>query len=220
MDASSRFLSLAAVALVLGACSAPPSSEPSPVGGAAADTLDPSGVVGRVSLVEGVVSFRPAAADTWALADVNRPVTSGDRLWVDSAGRAEVEIGSNALRVGRETELDVTHLDADLVQLSVPQGRRRDAVKAVQVRRRVRDRPPERCHQTATGWGIPGETCRPTAIRRMSPCGRGHRGGDRRGLVVRGERGTTSDFSRRHDADVRHRRGGPNGTLSINGHQS
>lgn len=122
------FLVTALVAVGSAACYIPPpqgepdNAGPQPIGDGTADTVDPPSRVGRLDLVEGTVSFRPAAADTWALADVNRPVTTGDRLWVDSAGRAEVEVGSNAIRVGHETELDITHLDDDLVQLAVPQG--------------------------------------------------------------------------------------------------
>jgi hypothetical protein len=120
-------LVIALFAICLGACYIPPQGEPDdagpqPTGDAAGDTVDPPSRVGRLDLVEGTVSFRPAAADTWALADLNRPVTTGDRLWVDTTGRAEVEVGPNAIRAGHETELDITHLDDDLVQLSVPEG--------------------------------------------------------------------------------------------------
>ncbi len=118
---------LAVIAFSCGACvSPPPSSEPAPETAEAApdsDAVDPPTRVGRINLVEGAVSFRPAAADTWAVAQLNRPVTSGDRLWADSGGRAELELGGrSAVRIGSETEVDVTHLDDDLVQFSVPEG--------------------------------------------------------------------------------------------------
>jgi len=86
------------------------------------DVNDPPARVGRLAFIEGVVSFRPAAAESWAAATPNRVVTTGDRLWVDSLGRAEVEVGPNAIRIGSRTELDVVHLDDDLLQLRVPQG--------------------------------------------------------------------------------------------------
>jgi hypothetical protein len=86
------------------------------------DTDDPPSHVGRLALIEGAVSFRPAAGDTWAIPEPNRPVTTGDALWVDTVGHVEVEIGPNAFRASNETEIDVLHLDDDMLQLRVPQG--------------------------------------------------------------------------------------------------
>jgi hypothetical protein len=86
------------------------------------DAIDPPARVGRLAFVDGVVSIRPAAADSWAVATPNRVLTTGDRLWADSTGRAEIEVGSDAIRMSRETELDVVHLDDDMMQLRVPQG--------------------------------------------------------------------------------------------------
>ncbi len=97
------------------------------------DASDPPARVGRLSIAEGVVSFRPAAADSWAVATPNRVVTTGDRLWVDSAGRAEVEVGADAIRIARETELDVLHLDDDMLQLRVPQGTASVRLKSIRI---------------------------------------------------------------------------------------
>src|SRR5262249_31212571 len=57
----------------------------------------PPSRIGRLSFIEGTVSFQPAGADAWAAAEPNRPITSGDRLWADNDGRAEVEIGATAV---------------------------------------------------------------------------------------------------------------------------
>ena len=83
---------------------------------------DPPSVAGRIAFLEGAVSYRPAQGDTWALAELNRAVSTGDRLWVDSVGRAEVEIGANALRMSAETEVDITHLGDNALQIRLPQG--------------------------------------------------------------------------------------------------
>jgi hypothetical protein len=83
---------------------------------------DPPSQVGRLALIEGAVSFRAAAGDTWAIPQPNRPVTTGDALWVDSVGHVEVEVGPNSLRAARETEMDIVHLDDDMLQVRVPQG--------------------------------------------------------------------------------------------------
>lgn len=97
------------------------------------DAADPPARVGRLSLLEGMVSFRPAAGDAWTNAMPNRVITTGDRLWADSAGRAEVEVGPNAIRIASQTELDVVHLDDDMVQLRIPQGTMDVRLKSVRV---------------------------------------------------------------------------------------
>jgi hypothetical protein len=83
---------------------------------------DPPSVAGRIAFLQGAVSYRPAQGDTWALAELNRAVGTGDRLWVDTVGHAEVEIGHNALRMSAQTEIDFTHLDDHGIQFRIPQG--------------------------------------------------------------------------------------------------
>ena len=87
---------------------------------------DPGGTpparVGRLSIIEGDVSFQPAGADAWAAAEPNRPVTAGDRIWADATGRSEIDIGSAVLRLSHESELDVVRLDDDWFQVGLPQG--------------------------------------------------------------------------------------------------
>jgi hypothetical protein len=83
---------------------------------------DPAGRVGRLTEIEGSVSFRAAADTEWDLADPNEPATTGDRVWSDSDGRAEIELGDAAVRIWHETELDVVRLDDYAVQVGVPQG--------------------------------------------------------------------------------------------------
>ncbi len=78
--------------------------------------------VGQLDLIEGAVSFRPAAGDTWAIPEPDRDVVTGDRLWVDSVGHVEMEIGDNAIRMSQETELDIDSLGDSLVLVRLPQG--------------------------------------------------------------------------------------------------
>ena len=47
---------------------------------------DPPSRVARLGYLSGAVSFSPAGEDDWMQAAINRPVTTGDRLWVDSGG--------------------------------------------------------------------------------------------------------------------------------------
>ena len=57
-------------------------------GVALADDADPPGRVARLSYVQGAVSLQPAGVDDWAAAAINRPLTTGDKLWTDQDSRA------------------------------------------------------------------------------------------------------------------------------------
>ena len=60
---------------------------------------DPPTRVARLGYRTGPVSFSPAGENDWVQASVNRPLTIGDRLWVDDGAR-----GADAAQVcaGRE----------------------------------------------------------------------------------------------------------------------
>jgi hypothetical protein len=84
---------------------------------------DPPAQVGRLNYLAGGVSFAPAEAnDEWSAAILNRPVTTGDRLWSGADGRAEMHIGSTAIRIPALTSLDVLSLDERGTQLRLAQG--------------------------------------------------------------------------------------------------
>jgi len=59
---------------------------------AAADDDDPPSRVARLGFARGSVSFNPAGTDDWVSAVVNRPVTTGDKLWNDSGARSELSM--------------------------------------------------------------------------------------------------------------------------------
>jgi hypothetical protein len=77
---------------------------------------------GELSLMEGSVSIRQVAGDTWAIPDTNVVLGSGDRLWVDTVGHLEVEFGSTAVRLASETELHLVRVELNVLQLLLPQG--------------------------------------------------------------------------------------------------
>ena len=90
---------------------------------APAAEADPPAVIGRLNHVAGAVSFAPAQApEDWVAASVNRPITTGDRLWVDAGGRAEMHVGSLAVRMDSQTSMDVLNLDDRSLQLRLAQG--------------------------------------------------------------------------------------------------
>ncbi len=83
---------------------------------------DPPSRVARLGYISGAVSFSPAGEDNWVEAVVNRPLITGDRLWVDSGARAELQVGSAVFYLGAGTSVTLLNLDNRLVQLEVTQG--------------------------------------------------------------------------------------------------
>jgi hypothetical protein len=89
---------------------------------AAADDDDPPTRVARLSHVDGSVSFQPGGTDEWVTAVVNRPMTTGDKLWADHDSRAELHIGSASIRLGASTGFSFLNLNDNTVQLQVTEG--------------------------------------------------------------------------------------------------
>ncbi len=96
---------------------------------AAADDDDPPTRVARLSHVDGSVSFEPGGTDEWVTAVVNRPMTTGDKLWADHDSRAELHIGSASIRLGASTGFSFLNLNDNTVQLQVTEGTLRIRVK-------------------------------------------------------------------------------------------
>src|SRR5689334_17968538 len=83
---------------------------------------DPPGRVGRLNYISGPVSFQPAGVDEWVEAAPNRPLTTGDRIWTDFNARAEMHIGSAALRLDSRTSFEFLNLDDSNVQIRLTEG--------------------------------------------------------------------------------------------------
>ena len=89
---------------------------------AAADGDDPPGRVARLSFLRGAVSFQPAGESDWVPAAINRPMTTGDKLWADMDSRAELHIGSAAIRLDGNTGFSFLNLDDRTVQIQLSAG--------------------------------------------------------------------------------------------------
>jgi len=89
---------------------------------AAADDDDPPSRVARLGFARGSVSFNPAGTDDWVSAIVNRPVTTGDKLWNDSDGRSELSIGTAVIRLGSTTGFSFLNLTDNTTQIRVTEG--------------------------------------------------------------------------------------------------
>ncbi|MBA3774648.1 MAG: FecR domain-containing protein, partial [Ramlibacter sp.] len=89
-------------------------------GGALA--ADPPSRVARLAFVSGGASFAPGGERDWGRAIVNRPLITGDRLWVERGARAELQLGAAAIRVGASTSITLLNLNDRIAQVELAQG--------------------------------------------------------------------------------------------------
>jgi hypothetical protein len=83
---------------------------------------DPPARVARLNYSSGSVSFQPGGEGDWVTAVQNRPLTTGDNLWADQNSRAELHVGSTAIRMSSETSLTFLDLDDHTTQLRLSLG--------------------------------------------------------------------------------------------------
>src|SRR5437764_1113502 len=83
---------------------------------------DPPTRAGRLSSIEGSVSFQPGGEGDWLDAVRNRTLTVGDNLWVDRDSRAEIQIGSTSVRLGPETSVSFLDVGDNVTQLRLSVG--------------------------------------------------------------------------------------------------
>jgi hypothetical protein len=83
---------------------------------------DPPPQAGRLSYLSGAVSLQPAGTDDWSQAFPNYPVGPGDRIFTDSDGRAEIQIGQNYVRIGPNSDVTLVEFDPQNVTFGVAQG--------------------------------------------------------------------------------------------------
>jgi hypothetical protein len=87
------------------------------------DSHDPPSRVARISVVEGSVSMQPGGTGDWGNAMKNRPITIGDKLWLDKDSRAELQAGQASIHVGPMTALSFLNLDQNIIQMRLPEGK-------------------------------------------------------------------------------------------------
>jgi hypothetical protein len=77
---------------------------------------DPPSRVARLGYISGAVSVSPAGQGDWNQATLNRPLTTGDRLWTDDGARAEVQVGAAMVRMDAATGVSLLNLDDRIAQ--------------------------------------------------------------------------------------------------------
>ena len=85
-------------------------------------SADPPSRVARLGYMTGAVSFSPAGESDWDQATINRPLTTGDRLWADAGALAEIQVGGAMIHMHAGTGVSVLNLDDQITQLQLTQG--------------------------------------------------------------------------------------------------
>jgi hypothetical protein len=95
----------------------------------AAAPVDPPGRVARISVIQGDVSLEPAGAENFAQAELNYPLTLGDRVYVDLQGLAELETAAVTVRMANGADVTLTSLTDQVAQFGLAQGSIRVATR-------------------------------------------------------------------------------------------
>lgn len=83
---------------------------------------DPPERAARLSYIQGDVSMQPADEQEWAPAILNRPLTTGDKVWTERGARAEIEVGPAAVRLDSDTGFSFLNVDDDTIQMRMTAG--------------------------------------------------------------------------------------------------
>jgi hypothetical protein len=79
--------------------------------------------VARISMIRGDVSTQRGDTGDWSAATVNAPVMSGDRVSTADNARAELQLDySNVLRLGSNSQANITSLSKNQIQVQLGQG--------------------------------------------------------------------------------------------------
>ena len=82
----------------------------------------PMGRAAWLSLAQGNVQLAPSDTRQWGSSETNRPLAQGDQLATRAGARAELHVGSTALRLQGDSMLEFTRLDDYATQVKLTQG--------------------------------------------------------------------------------------------------
>ena len=83
---------------------------------------DPPPEAGRISYISGNVSVQAVTSDDWGQAYPNLPVGPGDRIFTDSDGRAEIQVGQTYVRIGPNSDVTLVDDSAFNINFGLAQG--------------------------------------------------------------------------------------------------
>jgi hypothetical protein len=82
----------------------------------------PPARVARLGYLESIVSFQPASIDDWTPAELNYPVTNGDRIWTGADGLVELQTDNASIRLGARTYFSFLNLNDQVTQIEITAG--------------------------------------------------------------------------------------------------
>ena len=91
-------------------------------GAALAQAGDPPTRVGRISYLEGTVSYHAADQGDWSPATLNYPVVTNQSYWTEPRSLLELQVGPAEFRLDEGTALDILLLDDGGARLRLDQG--------------------------------------------------------------------------------------------------
>jgi hypothetical protein len=83
---------------------------------------DPPNRVARISLIQGNVSLEPNGVDAFSQAEINYPLTSGDRVFADNNSFGELQTAGLAVRLGNGADVTLSSLTDNIAQFGLAQG--------------------------------------------------------------------------------------------------
>ncbi len=83
---------------------------------------DPPNRVARISVIQGNVSLEPNGVDTFSQAEINYPLTSGDRVFADNNSFGELQTAGLAVRLGNGADVTLSSLTDNIAQFGLAQG--------------------------------------------------------------------------------------------------
>src|SRR5262249_36300879 len=89
---------------------------------AAMAMADPPARVARINYLQGPVSLQRGDLDEWNQAVINYPLVANDSLWTGDRSRAELHIGSTAIRLSDQTSISFLNLTDQVIQIRLAKG--------------------------------------------------------------------------------------------------
>ncbi|MHB1616843.1 MAG: DUF6600 domain-containing protein [Metallibacterium sp.] len=78
--------------------------------------------VARLAVIDGSASLLPAGSQNWGNASINRPLGTGDKLWIPEGSRASLELGGTEIRLDGGSGFGFLHLGNQTAQAQLTSG--------------------------------------------------------------------------------------------------
>ena len=83
---------------------------------------DPPNRVARISVIQGNVSLEPNGSNNFSQAEINYPLTGGDRVYADNTSLGELQTAGLAVRLGNGADVTLPSLTDNIAQFGLAQG--------------------------------------------------------------------------------------------------